>query len=51
MPVYHVTLVLMPTNPLECHLQGGVPGYCGDRYFKAFAGGESVCAKFEKQGS
>lgn len=29
--------------------QGGVPGYCGDRYFKAFAGGERVCEKFEKR--
>lgn len=33
----------------EAAAQGGVPGYCGDRYFKAFAGGESVCDKFEKQ--
>jgi hypothetical protein len=30
-------------------VQGGIPGYCGDRYFKAFAGGERVCEKFEKR--
>lgn len=28
--------------------QGGIPGYCGDRYYKSFAGGEKICAKFEK---
>ncbi|KAK9815523.1 hypothetical protein WJX72_005035 [[Myrmecia] bisecta] len=30
----------------EAAAQGGIPGYCGDRYFKAFAGGQ-YCAKFE----
>ena len=35
----------------EAQAQGGVPGYCGDRYFKAFAGGQ-YCAKFEgRQGA
>lgn len=34
---------------LEAAAQGGIPGYCGDRYFKAFAGGERVCEKFEKR--
>lgn len=29
----------------EAEAQGGVPGYCGDRYFKAFAGGERVCER------
>ena len=29
--------------------QGGVPGYCRDRYFKALANGESVCDKFERE--
>lgn len=33
---------------LEAAAQGGRPGYCGDRYFRAFAGGERVCEKFEK---
>lgn len=33
----------------EAEAQGGIPGYCGDRYFKAFAGGERVCEKFERQ--
>ena len=28
---------------------GGVPGYCRDRYYKAFAGGERVCDKFERE--
>jgi len=32
----------------EAAAQGGVPGYCGDRAFTAFAGGERVCEKFEK---
>jgi hypothetical protein len=27
---------------------GGMPGYCGDRYWKAFAGGERLCEKFER---
>ena len=31
----------------EAEAQGGVPGYCGDRYFRAFAGGH-YCEKFEK---
>ncbi|GMH38751.1 hypothetical protein BSKO_06635 [Bryopsis sp. KO-2023] len=30
----------------EAEAQGGVPGYCGDRYYRAFAGG-SVCKKFD----
>lgn len=30
----------------EAEAQGGVPGYCGDRYFRAFAGG-TVCKKFD----
>lgn len=34
----------------EGEAQGGVPGYCRDRYYKAFAGGERVCDKFEKEG-
>lgn len=29
----------------EAEAQGGVPGYCRDRYFSAFAGGERVCEK------
>ena len=33
----------------EAIAQKGIPGYCGDRYFKAFAGGESVCKKFENR--
>lgn len=33
----------------EQEAQGGVPGYCRDRYYKAFAGGERVCDKFEKE--
>ncbi|KAL4428459.1 hypothetical protein ABPG75_002548 [Micractinium tetrahymenae] len=33
----------------EAEAQGGIPGYCGDRYFKAFAGGERVCEKFERR--
>lgn len=32
----------------EAAAQNGVPGYCSDRYFKAYAGGERVCEKFEK---
>lgn len=27
----------------EAEAQGGIPGYCRDRYFKSFAGGETVC--------
>lgn len=38
------------SNGVHNYVQGGVPGYCGDRYFKAFAGGERVCDKFERQG-
>lgn len=34
----------------EAAAQGGVPGYCGDRYFKAFAGGERVCDKLLEKG-
>ena len=26
----------------------GLPGYCGDRYYKAKAGAERVCDKFER---
>lgn len=33
----------------EAAAQGGIPGYCSDRYFKSFAGGEAVCAKFDKR--
>ena len=29
--------------------QGNIPGYCRDRYYKAFAGGEDVCANLEKE--
>jgi hypothetical protein len=29
----------------------GMPGYCGDRYWKAFAGGERLCEKFERSHS
>jgi hypothetical protein len=28
----------------------GMPGYCGDRYYKAFAGAERICEKFERRG-
>lgn len=31
----------------ESLAQGGRPGYCGDRYFKAAAGGH-FCDKFER---
>lgn len=27
-------------------MQGGVPGYCGDRYYRAAAGGQ-YCSKFD----
>lgn len=30
----------------EAEAQGGMPGYCRDRYFKALSGQESVCEKF-----
>lgn len=30
----------------EALAQGGVPGYCSDRYFRASAGGQ-YCSKFE----
>lgn len=30
--------------------QQGVPGFCGDRYYTAFAGGEDVCKKFLRKG-
>lgn len=30
----------------EAAAQGGVPGYCGDRYFRAAAGGQ-YCPKFD----
>lgn len=33
---------------VEAEAQGGVPGYCRDRYFSAFAGGERVCDKFSR---
>lgn len=32
----------------EAEALGGVPGYCYDRRFKAIAGGERVCEKFER---
>jgi len=32
----------------EAAAAGNRPAYCGDRYFKSLAGGEKVCAKFEK---
>ncbi|BDA50083.1 Uncharacterized protein ycf36 [Coccomyxa sp. Obi] len=32
----------------EAEAQGGVPGYCGDRFYRAFAGG-SMCAKFDSR--
>jgi hypothetical protein len=32
----------------EAEAQGGVPGFCRDRYYKAFAGGERLCEKFER---
>ncbi|CAD7702930.1 unnamed protein product [Ostreobium quekettii] len=31
----------------EADAQGGVPGYCGDRYFRASAGGH-FCEKFDQ---
>ena len=34
---------------LEAAAQGGRPGYCGDRYFRAFAGGERVCEQFDRR--
>ena len=27
----------------------GMPGYCGDRYYKAYAGAERICEKFERR--
>jgi len=31
----------------EAAAAGNRPAYCGDRYFKSLAGGETVCSKFE----
>lgn len=33
----------------EAEAQKGIPGYCRDRYYKAFAGGERICDKFERE--
>lgn len=33
----------------EAEAQNGVPGYCGDRYYQAFAGAEKLCAKFNQR--
>jgi hypothetical protein len=33
----------------EAEAQKGIPAYCRDRYYKAFAGGERVCDKFERE--
>ena len=33
----------------EALAQGGVPGYCADRYFRAASGGQ-YCAKFDQRG-
>lgn len=30
----------------EAKAQGGIPGYCSDRYFRASAGGQ-YCSKFD----
>lgn len=32
----------------EAAAMNGVPGYCGDRYYRAKAGAERLCEKFER---
>lgn len=34
---------------LEAMAQGGVPGYCRDRYFKSVSGGEEICDKLSQR--